>query len=75
MSARQSVYGLEWRRSSIVFVFEIRRRCVARLNIPQDIPVAGIVAALRPEKQHVMLVECVGQRGSGIAPGIVDHRR
>jgi glycosyltransferase involved in cell wall biosynthesis len=29
----------------------------ARLNITQEIPVAGIVAALRPEKQHVMLVE------------------
>jgi len=29
----------------------------ARLDIPQGIPVGGIVAALRPEKQHVMLVE------------------
>ena len=28
-----------------------------RLNIAQDIPVAGIVAALRPEKQHTMLIE------------------
>lgn len=29
----------------------------ARLDIPVNAPVAGIVAALRPEKQHVMLVE------------------
>ena len=43
---------------------DVERFCIrdqadmrARLDIPQDIPVAGIVAALRPEKQHVMLVE------------------
>lgn len=29
----------------------------ARLDLPAGAPVAGIVAALRPEKQHVMLVE------------------
>ena len=33
----------------------------ARLDIPEGIPVGGIVAALRPEKQHVMLVESWAQ--------------
>ena len=33
----------------------------SRLDIPADVPVAGIVAALRPEKQHVMLVEAWAQ--------------
>ena len=32
-----------------------------RLSIPHDVPVAGIVAALRPEKQHTMLVEAWSQ--------------
>ncbi len=30
-----------------------------RLDLPQDVPIVGIVAALRPEKQHVMLVEAM----------------
>lgn len=29
----------------------------ARLDIPTTVPVAGIVAALRPEKQHLMLIQ------------------
>jgi glycosyltransferase involved in cell wall biosynthesis len=39
--------------------FRLRDRAEmrARLDIPQQIPVAGIVAALRPEKQHGMLVD------------------
>lgn len=31
----------------------------ARLGISPGVPVAGIVAALRPEKQHVMLIEAM----------------
>ncbi len=33
----------------------------ADLGIERDVPVAGIVAALRPEKQHVMLIEAMGK--------------
>jgi glycosyltransferase involved in cell wall biosynthesis len=33
----------------------------ANLEIERDVPVAGIVAALRPEKQHVMLIEAMGK--------------
>ncbi len=31
----------------------------ARLDIPAEAPVAGIVAALRPEKQHMLLIEAM----------------
>ena len=39
--------------------FRLRERAQmrGRLDIPNDIPVAGIVAALRPEKKHLMLVD------------------
>lgn len=33
----------------------------ARLDLPADAPIAGIVAALRPEKQHTMLVEAMAR--------------
>lgn len=33
----------------------------ANLGISPDVPVAGIVAALRPEKQHVMLIEAMAR--------------
>lgn len=32
----------------------------SQLDLPAEAPVAGIVAALRPEKQHVMLLEAMG---------------
>ncbi|MHB8900179.1 MAG: glycosyltransferase [Thermoguttaceae bacterium] len=33
----------------------------ARLDLPTDVPVAGIVAALRPEKQHVLLIDALAR--------------
>lgn len=33
----------------------------ANIGIAPDVPVAGIVAALRPEKQHVMLIEAMAR--------------
>lgn len=42
----------------------------ASLGIAPGVPVAGIVAALRPEKQHVMLIEAMAQVVSRL-PGAV----
>ncbi len=58
----------------------------ARLDLPREAPVAGIVAALRPEKQHVLLIEAMAKVveklpeailvvvGDGIERGAIEAR-